>query len=178
MNKRRKNQFKDEYVNNTGIKRSKLNDNTRFHCELCNLDLSLANSGKTDVDDHVRSVKHQRNLEATVSSTMITAYMPSLNTPTTIDDKAAAAEGTWAYHSAIHARSFLSNDCDSGLFKTLFPDSKIAQKYGSARTKTAAIITGVQNHPFIKLVLFRCSGSDVRLSSTFTAWLSTVFNRH
>ena len=63
--------------------------------------------------------------------------------PTTTDYKAAAAEGTWAYHTVKHHQSFNSNDCTSKLFKAIFPDSEVAKKIASARTKITSIITGV-----------------------------------
>ena len=63
--------------------------------------------------------------------------------PTTIDYKAAAAEGIWAYHTVKHQYSFHSNDCTFQLFKAIFLDSDIHKKFASARTKIASIITGV-----------------------------------
>ena len=62
---------------------------------------------------------------------------------TTIDYKAATAEGTWAYHAVKHQQSFHSNDYILQLFKTVFPDSDVAKTFSSARTKIASIITGV-----------------------------------
>ena len=59
------------------------------------------------------------------------------------DYKAAAAEGMWAYHTVKHQQSFYSNDCMSQLFKAIFPDSDVAKKFASARTKIASIITGI-----------------------------------
>ena len=61
---------------------------------------------------------------------------------TNSDYKAAAAEGTRAYHTVKHQQSFFSNDCTSQLFKAIFPDSGVAKKFASAKTKTASIITG------------------------------------
>lgn len=138
---RRKNKFKPEYEAIKWIKQSKMGENY-FHCGLCKCDVSLANSGKTDVDNHLNSAKHKNHFTAATSSKTMNNYMPNLSVPSPINDKAAAAEGTWAYHKAIHAHSFASTDCESGLFKDIFPDSKIAMKYSSAQTKTAAIIKG------------------------------------
>ena len=52
-----------------------------------------------------------------------------------------------------HQQSFLSNDCTSHLFKTLFPDSDIAKKFASARTKIKSIITGVLGSYAQKILL-------------------------
>ena len=61
---------------------------------------------------------------------------------TTTDYKAAAAEETWAYHTVKHQQSLHFNNCTSQLFKAIFPDSDVAKKFASARTKITSIITG------------------------------------
>ena len=63
--------------------------------------------------------------------------------PTITDHKAAAAEGTRAFHTVKHQQSFHSNECMSQLFKAIFPDSDVAKKFASAGTKIASIIAGV-----------------------------------
>ena len=69
------------------------------------------------------------------------------------DEKTAAAEGAWAYHTARNNQSFTSTDCVSseGLFCTMFSDSAVAKKFSCARIKTAALITG-----FIYLFVIIC----------------------
>ena len=81
-------------------------------------------------------------------------FFTSPSQPTNSDYKAAAAEGTRAYHTVKHQQSFLSNDCTSQLFKAIFPDSGVAKKFTSARTKTASIITGVLSPYAQKKLLF------------------------
>ena len=63
--------------------------------------------------------------------------------PTTTEYKTAAVEGTWAYHTVKHQQLFHFNDYTSQLFKAIFPDSDVAKKFASTRTKIASIITGV-----------------------------------
>ena len=58
-----------------------------------------------------------------------------------------------------HQQSFLSNECTSHLFKTLFPDSEIAKKFASARTKTKSIIIGVLN-PYAQKILLSELGTQ------------------
>ena len=84
-------------------------------------------------------------------------FFTSLSQPTNSDYKAAAAEGTWAYHTAKHQQSFLSNNCTSQLFKAIFPD--VAKKFASARTKTASIITGVLA-PYAQKKLSQTGGAN------------------
>ena len=65
---------------------------------------------------------------------------------TTTECKTAAAERTWAYHTVKHQQSFHSNDCKSQSFKAFFPDSDVAKKFASARTKRASNVSGVPAH--------------------------------
>ena len=58
-----------------------------------------------------------------------------------------------------HQQSFLSNHCTSRLFKTLFPDSDIAKKFASARTKTKSIITKVLG-PYAQKILLSELGTQ------------------
>jgi len=46
-------------------------------------------------------------------------------------------------HFAYCSLSFCSNDCTSQLFQAIFPDSDVAKKFASSRTKTAGIIAEV-----------------------------------
>ena len=56
------------------------------------------------------------------------------------------------HSGTVGSPTFLSNDCTSHLFKTLFSDSDIAKKFASARTKTKSIITGVSG-PYAQKIL-------------------------
>jgi hypothetical protein len=54
------------------------------------------------------------------------------------EQKLAATEGAWAYHTVNHNHSFRSTDCTSKLVQKCFE-----AKYGCARTKTEAIVSNV-----------------------------------
>ena len=58
-----------------------------------------------------------------------------------IEDQAMTAEIYFAKFVAEHNLSFLVADHFSRLTKVMFPDSKIAEVYSCARTKTTAIIS-------------------------------------
>jgi len=51
-----------------------------------------------------------------------------------------------------HYSSYKPADCTSVLFKTIFPDSKIAPKFSSVQTETEAIINLVILHHAIENV--------------------------
>ena len=63
-----------------------------------------------------------------------------------------------------HQQSFLTNDCTSGLFKVIFPDSDVAKKFASARTKTASIITGVLAPYAQKMMLSKLGAQPFSIS--------------
>ena len=105
------------------------------HCNVCNCEISLEAIRKTAVSAHNATQKH--------SNQSMKIIFASPSQPMTRDYKAAAAEGTWACHTVEHQQSFHSNDCTSQLFKAIFPDSDIAKKFVSARTKIACIITDI-----------------------------------
>ena len=58
-----------------------------------------------------------------------------------VEDQAMRAEIYFAKFVAEHNLPFLVADHFSRLAKVMFPDSKIAEVYSCARTKTTAIIT-------------------------------------
>ena len=113
------------------------------HCNVCNCDINLEAIGKTAISVHNASQKHKKCAQMIDSNRFMKNFFTSPSQPTNSDYKAAAVEGTWAYHTIKHQQSFLSNDCESQLFKAIFPNSGVAKKFASARTKTASIITGV-----------------------------------
>jgi len=61
------------------------------------------------------------------SSQSMKQIFESRTPPANLDYKAAAAEGAWAFHTAKHQQSFLSNDCTINLIKAIFIDSDIAK---------------------------------------------------
>ncbi|CAF1251988.1 unnamed protein product, partial [Rotaria sp. Silwood1] len=56
-------------------------------------------------------------------------------------DQVTRAETLWAINAARHGYSYLSCDESGDLFKTMFPDSDIAQKFKMERTKLSYMIS-------------------------------------
>lgn len=104
------------------------------HCNVCNSDFNIAYAGKSDITNHLNSVKHKKALQAASTSRPVTQYFPS-----TTDNNIAACEGVWSYHVIKENHSFLSSDCASKLFRTCFE----LRKFHCARTKCEAIATSV-----------------------------------
>ena len=129
------------------------------HCSFCKCGINLEAIGKAAISAHNATQKHRNSARQTKSNQSVKVFFKSQSTPTTLDYKTAAAEGTWALHTVKHQQLFLSNDCTSYLFKTLFPDSDIAKKFASPRTKTKSVITGVLG-PYAQKILLSELGTQ------------------
>ena len=82
-------------------------------------------SQTTDVDEQQRSIVH------TVSTT-------TFSHPTKIisfQDQVTRGEAMWAINAASHGYSCKSYDEADDLFRTMFPDSEIAEQFSMERTK-------------------------------------------
>ena len=157
---KRKNSYRDEYEKEfNNVKRS-LKGQCFAHCSFCKYDINLEAIVKAAISAHNATQKHKNSARQTKSNQSVKAFFKSQFAPTTLDYKAAAAEGTWALYTVKHQQSFLSNECTSHLFKTLFPDSKIAKKFASARTKTKSIIIGVLS-PYAQKILLSELGTQL-----------------
>ena len=59
------------------------------------------------------------------------------------EDEVTAEEDTLAFHAVKHHHSFLFMECTLVLLKKIFPDSIVAKKFSSGRTKTEKVVTSV-----------------------------------
>jgi len=76
--------------------------------------------GKTAISVHNATTKHKNMTRSVASSQSMKQIFESRTPPANLDYKAAAAEGAWAFHTAKHQQSFLSNDCTINLIKAIF----------------------------------------------------------
>lgn len=139
--KRRKCVFSDELKSKFPyIKANTNNDNSVVQCVKCKSVFSSANSGKTDIEDHIKTIKHKRAVSTAIASSSMSS-MTSYFKKKQFEDaerKLAAAEGLWAYHTVMHNHSFRSMDCTCKLIKACFNT-----KFTCSRTKCEAIISDV-----------------------------------
>lgn len=103
-------------------------------CKKCRGTFSIASGGNADIVRHLKTAKHIAAMSSAATSHSVTEYFQS-----TLDEKTAAMEGVWAYHTINSNQSFKSTDCASQIFKTCF-DMK---KFSCSRKKCRAIITNV-----------------------------------
>lgn len=154
-----KNKFKSEYSTKfSGIVAGK--DGFHAKCVPCDQQIALRSKGKTAIVDHEKTAKHKSNIKTKAQSQPIQAFTTTTRWNSE-DEKVFAAEGAFSYHVAKHGQSFASTNCVSseGLFRTMFPDSNVAKKYGSSETKTAAIIKSEFIFRLRFNYTFRCFGS-------------------
>ena len=99
--------------------------------------ISIGNGGKSDVKQHVGKAKHKKQKQAAQDSKKINQFNPAH-----VDNEVIRAETLFTKFIAQHNISFSASDEFNKLVKRIFPDSKIAAKYGAGRTKTINEIFG------------------------------------
>lgn len=109
--------------------------------KLFHSNLPSAVVGKSDLEKHVLTPKHSKNVQAASTSKSLLNFVVHKSTPAAL--KVWAAEGALAFHTVMHHNSFKSMDCTPTLLRMMFNDSETAKKISCARTKTEAIISGV-----------------------------------
>lgn len=138
---KRKCSFSDDYTKEWSfIKRGRHHDKEAF-CSVCGLYFSLGHGGKSAVKDHIRTGAHATKLTVASTSKGISTFMIKQDTPEDILKR--SAELTTAYRVVKHHESFNSLDCTTKLNSVMYPDSHIASKQSTARTKATAIIKNV-----------------------------------
>lgn len=130
---RRKCVFNDELAKTYPFIK-KTTSNSDVHCNTCNSDFNIANSGKKAIEKHLLVAKHIKALQSVSSSRPLTEYLPS-----SLDLTMARCEGVWTYHVIKANYSFKSSDCASKIFRTCFE----LRKFHCAKTKCEAIATNV-----------------------------------
>ncbi|CAF4524758.1 unnamed protein product, partial [Rotaria sp. Silwood2] len=109
-------------------------------CIVCNLQFSVHYRGKTDIDNHMKTQKHQSNMKSfDMNQQLITNTMK----PSREKDEIAAAEGTLVYHGVKHGHSYLSQQCLTNVCKIIFASSTVANSLSCTRTKSTSIAVNV-----------------------------------
>lgn len=159
---KRKCKFTDELKKRYSCFRNGRNE-FEAECTVCNAGtyVSVTNKGSLDLEAHVGTSKHKQNVRGENSSSKISRFLVQPGSSVEV----RAAEGTLAFHCVKHHNSYKSTDCTSALMKKIFPDSEIARKISSARTKTEAIVNSVIYPQAVDTVL------ECMASIPFVVWL-------
>ena len=118
-------------------------DQHRAYCSYCHTSFSVAHGGRYDVVKHVGTPMHTRAYDDALKSgrqARLFELRQGEKCPS-LELKVAKAEALWCKFIVEHNLPFAVSDCFSQLAPVMFPDSKIASKFGCKRTKTAAIVT-------------------------------------
>ncbi|CAG5005597.1 unnamed protein product [Parnassius apollo] len=134
---KRKCLFSDDYTKEWSFIKRGRNDYEAF-CSICGFHISVSHGGKSSVKDHIQSKNHKTKLSVASTSRDISTFM--ITQCTAEDMLICAAELTTAYKVVKHHQSFSSLDCTTKLNAVMYPDSSIAAKQSTARTKATAII--------------------------------------
>lgn len=105
-------------------------------CTICSKDVTISHGGRDDCRRHIATTVHTNNANARDLKKKMASY---LNTP---NDEHSVLKAELLFTSFIseHNLPISCSDHAGPLFRKMFPDSKIASKYGSGRTKTTALL--------------------------------------
>ena len=125
-------------------------------CTVCSVDISIAGGGQHEIERHMKTTKHLTMLNQLNTQPTLSSFVTDSRS---IEEQAVAAEVYFAKFVAEHNIPFLVADHFSRLTKVMFPDSKIAEAYSCARTKTTAIITHALAPAMREVVDNECSST-------------------
>uniref|UniRef100_H3A4G4 Uncharacterized protein n=1 Tax=Latimeria chalumnae TaxID=7897 RepID=H3A4G4_LATCH len=111
---KRKCSFNIELQNKFPFKRKTDFDVQCLHCDST---FSISHGGWSDISDHIKTVKHKKDVVARSSSNLITLFTMKKKGAGKEELKLAAAEGVHIYHTVVHNHSFQLTDCTSQLTK-------------------------------------------------------------
>ena len=115
-------------------------DPSQATCIICNQQFSVYYRGKADIDNRVKTKKHQQNMKFyDVNQQLVTKTI----TVSKEKDEVVAAEGVLVCHGVKHGHSYLSQQCTTNVCKVIFSSSSIANNLTYARTKSTFIALNV-----------------------------------
>lgn len=85
----------------------KANNNSELFCIICSCNLSIAHKGKKDIEEHIKTEKHNKKLKEHGNTSKLDNFLMTTNQSKMIK----AAEVTLAYHTVKHHQSYHSMDC-------------------------------------------------------------------
>ena len=121
--------------------------------------ISVVHKGNSDLNTYLQSEKHRKAVRWAAASTKMTNYFVTAGSK--CKDEITAAEGTLTFHAVKYHHSFLSMDCTSVLLNKIFPDSNVAKKFRSGRTKTEKVVTSLLAQYSIDAVLKSFEENDI-----------------
>ncbi|KAJ8017873.1 hypothetical protein HOLleu_44459 [Holothuria leucospilota] len=133
--------YKDAYIAEWPVIRKSQKGDTYAFCTSCTMDFSVSHGGRNDCLKHVSTDRHRRNSASITSNSKILDFV-------TRESQFEVINAEVFFSNFIVEHNLPIGICDhvGPLFKKMFTDSKIAQQYGCARTKTSAILNTLGDH--------------------------------
>ena len=103
----------------------KAEDKYKAYCKSCKKTFDLGKIGECALKSCKKSEKHKLNVRS-LSQPVLDAF--SVPPPPSV---------LWTFHTIVNHNSYKSNESTSKLFKMMFLDSKIAEKFHCGERKTA-----------------------------------------
>ena len=104
-------------------------------CTVSRNDYSVAYGGENDFNRHKDASKHKGYVEILFNNKKLTNFGASLAT-TNLDHKVVKAKLLFSAFLVEHELPLTSPDHSAKIFRNMFPDFKIMNKYRYGRTKT------------------------------------------
>ena len=117
-----------------------LSKNGNVICKLCSKSFCITHQGYRDIERHLSSSLHRKIAREMVLQPRITDSFSSISESSA--GKVTAAEVKFTAFLLEHNLPIAVADHAGPLFRSMFPDSKIAQSYHCARTKATCIVNG------------------------------------
>ena len=130
---------------------------TFAHCTLCITDISIAHGGVNDAKKHLTTSKHQEVVRASGCQRNLETFFQFPEN--VMEDAVTRSEILFANLVAEHNLPFMRADHYTHLTSAMFPDSKIAHAFSSARTKATCIVKGALFPHFTEPVFEMCRKS-------------------
>eukprot|EP00745_Piridium_sociabile_P044218 TRINITY_DN9223_c0_g2_i7.p1 TRINITY_DN9223_c0_g2~~TRINITY_DN9223_c0_g2_i7.p1 ORF type:complete len:286 (-),score=56.51 TRINITY_DN9223_c0_g2_i7:367-1224(-) len=113
-------------------------DSTYAKCTACESDFRVSHGGITDVIKHVKTLRHVTKAAALKNTAPLGHFIARGDE--CADNRVIRAEAMFTSFLVEHNVPLAASDHAGKLFRSMFPDSNIAEAYRCARTKTAAIV--------------------------------------
>ena len=133
----------------TWIRKSKKRRDYAF-CTFWAKEIKISGGGANDLSRHRETTLHRRSSEAVATTPNIATVLAATNTLAT---KVIKSEVLFASFIAEHNVPMNVSEHARKLFKAMFPDSDIAKRFASGRTKTTEIIKGALSPYYTKPVI-------------------------
>ena len=104
--------------------------------KVCNTSFGVQHQGKRDVERHLNGSEHKKNVKVTEKCQPMTNFFAGDSD----QHKVTNAEILYTCYILEYNLPFEATAHAGPLFRKMFPDSKIALKYGCAATKTASTV--------------------------------------